>query len=61
MDSGSTLVMMPKQDWIALYTLICANLPKGSECYSTDLYFVLKGYNSNRDKFGPVTVQIDNT
>ena len=61
MDTGSTLVLMPKRDWIALYNLICANLPQGSVCYSTDYYFVLKGYKANKDKFGPITVTIDDT
>jgi hypothetical protein len=61
MDTGSTLVLMPKQDWVALYNMICSNLPHGSECYKSDYYYVLKGYMANKAKFGPITVTIDNT
>ena len=61
MDTGTTLVLMPYDDWISLYEMICNNLPSGSECYSTSQYYVLKGYEANKEQFGPIKVQIDDT
>ena len=52
---------MPFEDWISLYDMICSDLPDGSQCYKTSYYYVLKGYKDNKEKFGPIKVQIDNT
>ena len=48
MDTGSTLILMPKEDWVSLYNMICADLPYGSTCYTTDYYYVL--LHENREK-----------
>ena len=61
MDTGSTLILMPMEDWVSLYNMICADIPYGSTCYTTDYYYVLRGYRENRKKFGPILFQIDNT
>ena len=61
LDTGSTKVLMPKDDWVNLFKMICSNLPEGSSCYTTNFYYVLRGYKANKDKFGPIEIQIDNT
>ena len=44
MDTGTTLILMPYEDWISLYEMICSDLPDGSQCYSSNYYYVLTGY-----------------
>lgn len=60
MDTGSTKILMPKQDWLDLYDMVCANLPEGSTCYQSDYFYIITGYWANKDKFGPISVTIDN-
>ena len=60
MDTGTTLTLMPKKDWIALYDIICANLPAGASCSHTNAYYLIRGYKANKDKFGPISVTLDN-
>ena len=38
MDTGTTMVLMPYDDWISLYDMICSDLPAGSSCYTTGQY-----------------------
>ena len=41
MDTGTTRVLMPKEDWIQLYGMICENLPDGVQCIKNDSIYAL--------------------
>ena len=51
---------MPKQDWVSLFNTVCAALPPGCSCEISDSYYLLKGVENNKGKFGPIRAQIDN-
>ena len=59
MDTGSTRIIMPKEDWVSLYEMICANLPN-SNCFNTGMFYVLRGCQANKARLEPIQVKIDN-
>lgn len=54
------MILMPKQDWLDLFEMVCSDLPVSSKCYKSDYFYVLSGYRANKDKFGPISITIDN-
>ena len=60
MDTGSTRILMPKQDWLDFFAMVCSELPEHASCYTSDNYRVLRGDITDRELFKPVRIQIDN-
>ena len=60
MDTGSTRILMPKQDWLDFFAMVCSELPEDASCYTSDNYRVLRGDITDRELFKPVRIQIDN-
>ena len=61
-DTGTTVTIMPKEDWDNLFAAICSKLEPTVKCaeYPQDGYRTLERPGIASMKFDPLTFQVDN-
>ena len=61
-DTGTSLIIMPDEDWQNLYEIICDQVSSryGIECIQEASFMLLKAPGITTMIFDPITIQFDN-